>query len=195
MHTGKYLQILSQFADCPFFTNREASNLGVPSRMLAYYAQIGKLEKIAHGLYRMPQEWQETHTVFRDLFDTVATVPRGIICLLSALQIYNLTDQIMREFWIAIPNCDKCPIRSLTRFVRMRNCTLGVTTLTVAGWTIPIFDRERTVVDTFRYLDKEIAIKALKAYLASENVELKKIANYAQKLRVNLEPYLLALTT
>ncbi len=194
MSTAKYFHILSQFADRSYFTNREAHNSGVPSRMLAYYAQVGKLEKIAHGLYRLPRERQET-SLFRDLFETAATVPRGIICLLSALQIYNFTDQIMREFWIAIPNRDKPPVRALTRFVRMRNCTLGLATLAFEGWSLAIFDRERTVVDTFRYLDKEIAIKALKAYLASENVDLIKITAYAQKLRVNLEPYLLAFTT
>ena len=30
---------------------------------------------------------------------------------------------------------------------------------------IKIFDRERTFVDSFRYLDKETALKALQAYL------------------------------
>lgn len=75
---------------------------------------------------------------------------------------------------------------------------LGQTTVKIGKYTIKIFDRERTVVDAFRYLSHEIAIKALQGYLKtteSHKPNLPKLAKYAGILRVSIEPYILALTT
>ncbi|MFA6118634.1 MAG: hypothetical protein WCT85_01680 [Parachlamydiales bacterium] len=61
---------------------------------------------------------------------------------------------------------------------------------------LKIFDRERTIIDSFRYLSEEIAIKALKAYLNSkEKPNFKKPLKYAKILRVNIKTYILAYTT
>jgi len=60
-----------------------------------------------------------------------------------------------------------------------------------------IFDRERSIIDAFRYLDKEIALKALQAYLKTtkENKpDFKKLRKYAKTLRVDLTPYIMAFT-
>ncbi len=63
---------------------------------------------------------------------------------------------------------------------------------------IPIFDRERTIVDAFRLLSREIAIKALKIALTKggkNRIDLIKLQEYAKKLRCNIAPYLISLTT
>ncbi len=55
-----------------------------------------------------------------------------------------------------------------------------------------IFDRERTIVDAFRYLGRETTLKALKIALTkrgSEKVDIEKIRQYAKKLRIKIEPY------
>jgi predicted transcriptional regulator of viral defense system len=82
-----------------------------------------------------------------------------------------------------------------TKVVRMRNTTLGRTKTKIGSVWIPIFDRERTIVDAFRYLGRETAIKALKAALSgrgADRVDLEKLRQYAKALRVQIEPYLLA---
>lgn len=104
----------------------------------------------------------------------------------------------MREYWIAISNADKSPKRPHIRVVRMRNITLGLTTIKIGKYNVKIFDRERTVVDAFRYLSHEIAIKALQSYLKSstdQKPNLIKLSKYAKDLRINLTPYIMALTT
>ena len=109
-----------------------------------------------------------------------------------------MTDQIMREFWIAVPHAFKSPQRPNTRIIRMRNISLGQTEMRIGKYTLKIFDRERTVIDAFRYLSKEIAIKALKSYLRSTKQtkpDMKKLLAYAKELRVTIEPYILTLTT
>jgi hypothetical protein len=68
----------------------------------------------------------------------------------------------------------------------------------LSGVILPIFDRERTVVDAFRYLGRETAIKALKAAAQKrgrEKIDFEKLRKYARELRVDIEPYILAVTT
>jgi hypothetical protein len=104
----------------------------------------------------------------------------------------------MREYWIAIPNTDKSPKRPHSRIVRMRNMSLGLTTVKMGKYEAKIFDRERTIVDSFRYLSDEIAIKALQVYLqlsGEKKADPPKLSRYAKALRVNINKYILALTT
>lgn len=75
---------------------------------------------------------------------------------------------------------------------------LGKTFINLEGVKIPIFNRERTIVDAFRLLSHESAIKALKMALSQkgkQRLDLKKLQAYAKKLRVNIDPYLMAVST
>ncbi len=70
----------------------------------------------------------------------------------------------------------------INKIVRMRNMSLGRSKIDIGSETIEIFDRERTIVDAFRYLGKETAIKALKRGLSmqgSQRTDLKKLKVYA----------------
>lgn len=132
---------------------------------------------------------------WEDLAVTALSIQNGVICLISALCYYGLTDEIMREFWIAIPHATTSPSRENTRIVRMRNILFGQTTVKIGSRKIKIFDRERTVVDSFRYLDKETALKALQAYLKASRdrqPDIDKLLRYAKKLRVDLTSYISA---
>jgi hypothetical protein len=75
---------------------------------------------------------------------------------------------------------------------------LGRTEMDLNGVHIPIFDRERTIVDAFRLLSRETAIKALKMALVPKGwyrLDLNKMQDYAQKLRVDITPYLMTAIT
>lgn len=197
MHTTKYKDHLQQLQKIPCFKACYARELGVPSRMLAYFCRQGLIERIGRGIYRGSLFESHLANGTEDLMVTVQSIPRGIVCLLSALYLYELTDQMLREYWIAIPNAFKSPTRPHTRIVRMRNVSLGLTTFTMGEFTVPIFDRERTVVDAFRYLSHEIALKALQSYLKlPKNLQrIDRLSAYAKILRVKITPYILAFTT
>jgi hypothetical protein len=79
----------------------------------------------------------------------------------------------------------------------MRNIALGKTKLKLGEYNVQIFDRERCVIDAFRYFSIEIALKALQKYLRSREhkPQLEKLTDYAQILHVDLTPYILAYTT
>ncbi len=182
----------------PSFNASEARALGVSSSLLNYYVKQGKLEKISRGIFCgtssirkvVPFEWE-------DLITTTRSIPNGIICLISALAIYELTDEIPRQFWIAIPNQQFAPRRPKTKIIRMRDSKTGSTIIKLGSISIPIFDKERTIIDSFRLLTTEIAIKALKIYLSGKHGKpnLVKLRKYSQQFKASIEKYVDAFTT
>jgi predicted transcriptional regulator of viral defense system len=116
----------------------------------------------------------------------------------EALAIYELTDEIPRMHWIAVSHASKAPVWVGVKIIRMRNIELGATQIDVGNQKISIFDRERTIIDAFRYLSKEVAIKALKTAIShngKNKIHLTKLQKYAKDLRVNIANYLLAINT
>ncbi|MGR3912678.1 MAG: type IV toxin-antitoxin system AbiEi family antitoxin domain-containing protein [Candidatus Rhabdochlamydia sp.] len=195
MIKSKYSEAFRALSKKEVFSSAEGREAGMPPRMLSYFCSKGIIEKICHGIYKIKNldfgaafEWEE-------LALTALSIPKGVICLISALCYYDLTDEIMREFWIAIPHEKAAPSRENSRIIRMRNSSLGQITIKMGSSHIKIFDRERTVVDAFRFLDKETALKALKNYLKGSQEskpDIDKLLEYAKKLRVDLIPYISA---
>lgn len=180
------------------FRAKEARAKGVPTRMLAYFCRKGLIERVGRGLYRAAKAFNGGFSEYEELAVTALSIPHSAVCLISALCYYGLTDQIMREYWIAVPNSQRGPKRPHTRIVRMRNMSLGLTTVKIGKIKVKIFNRERTVVDAFRFLSHEIAIKALQAYLKTaidHKPDLPKLSKYAKSLRVDITKYILAMTT
>lgn len=198
MKNSKYDQTLKKLAEKAIFTAEEARKAGVSSRMLSHFCKKGLIERISRGVYKGAAVEVDIDFRWEDLALVAMSIPNGVVCLISALCYYSLTDQIMREFWIAVPHASRSPKRPKTRIVRMRNIELGQTEITIGANHLKIFDRERTIVDAFRYLSHEIALKALQEYLKQREPSkpnLDKLLKYAKALRVNLYPYIMALTT
>jgi len=197
MRQLKYIKKLETFFHVPFFTAADAEKREVPRHALAYLVKRGILERIYPGTFRFSQYEPEVEFQWENLALVAASIPDGVICLISALCYYNLTDQIMREIWIAVPHESHAPKRPNTRIVRMRNVELGKIEIALGEYRVLIFDMERCVIDAFRYLSKEIAIKAIQRYFQGTNYKPnpKKLGSYAKKLRVNITPYILSYTT
>jgi predicted transcriptional regulator of viral defense system len=194
MKKSKYYDNLKPLLKKEFFNSKQARQHGVPSRMLSYFYKIGILEKIGRGIYRSTESSTNIPFDLEDLFITAKSIKNGVICLLSALHYYGYSDQIMREYWIAIPNKQWPSKRSNVRIIRMRNLTLGLSKIKIDNFVVKIFDRERTILDCFKCFDKEIAITALKDYLKDEKKDLNKLYKYSEKLKININSYILALT-
>lgn len=196
--SGKIREIL-QLLTRPSFTAAEAKELGVSPACLAYYAAKGRIKRLGRGIYQgsdyvvSPENFQ-----WEDLINAVNSVPGGVICLISALAIYGLTEEIPRQHWIAVSHSTSIDRGASVRIVRFRNMDLGKTTVLLADVQMAIFDIERTIIDSFRLLSRETAIKALKMALSTRGksrLDLRKLQSYAKKLRFNIAPYLLTATT
>lgn len=192
------LRALGALLKVSSFTSKEAGVHGVTAATLSHYVKIGALERLARGVYRHKSAPTVNDLRWEDLVGAVQTVKEGVICLISALALYEVTEEIPREYWIAIKHGTSHKKAPLVRLIRMRDLSLGKTTFMIDGIKVPIFNLERTIVDAFRLLDKETAIKALKMAMkrkGSEKLNLRKLEDYAGKLKVNISPYILSVTT
>jgi hypothetical protein len=80
----------------------------------------------------------------------------------------------------------------------MRNHSLGISSVKLGAVEIPVYDLERALVEAFRVVSLEVAIEALKQAFSIEHKQrpnIQKMLEYAKKLRVKIEPYLLMVTT
>jgi predicted transcriptional regulator of viral defense system len=191
------LKKLEQLLTSPNFTSKEARACGVSPANLDYYIRTGEIERISRGLYRGAKAPEILNFQWEDLVSIIRSTQDGVICLISALALYELTEEIPRQHWIAIKNTTSRHFNPMVKVIRMRNHTLGKTVINIDGVTVPIFDRERTILDAFRYLSKETALKALKAGLEQpreKRIDVNKLLSYAKKMKVIIAPYLLALT-
>lgn len=178
-------QELIQLFQQPFFTLKEIRQLGITPSLISYYEKKGRVEKLERGIYKgTTVENDQFPFPYEDLFYAVSSIKNGVICLISALSIYELTEQIQRQYWIAVPNSNWASIRKGFKIIRMRNMTLGKTFLTYGNTKIPIFDKERTVIDSIKILDRETGLKALKIYLEpgeEHKPDIKKLLHYAKE--------------
>lgn len=175
-------------------TAADAAQLGVPRTYLSRLARQGQLEKIARGLYTSPEFPPSEHA---SLVEASYQIPKGIICLLSALRFHNLTTQSPHEVWMAIGHKAWAPKISPVRFVRMSGPALqfGVSEHRVSGRVIRVFTPAKTVADCFKFRYKiglDVAIEALKESRRLKKASIDELWAAAKVCRVAkvLRPYL-----
>src|SRR5947209_10198506 len=118
----------------------EAVRAGVHRRTLYALRDAGILEQLSRGLYRLADSPPLGNP---DLVTVARRVPRGVICLISALAFYDLTTQVPHEVYLAVPRAsapprlDYPPVR-IFRF-GTRAYAAGVETHAIDGTTVRIY--------------------------------------------------------
>lgn len=162
---------------------------GIPAVDIVNLCNTGYLERIRHGYYQLAAGYASSE---EQLIATL--IPKAIICVESALFHYGYSDFAPRKWSIAVPRSmsrTKLDIDALmlqTYYVQSEIYELGKTTADFNGVVLPIYDRERTICDCFKYrsrLDNEIFNKALNAYVNDSKKNLRNLSGYAKKLRVH----------
>lgn len=162
---------------------------GIPAVDIVNLCNTGYLERIRHGYYQLA-DWDTSSE--EQLIATL--IPKAIICVESALFHYGYSDFAPRKWSIAVPRSmsrTKLDIDALalqTYYVQSEIYELGKTTADFNGVILPVYDRERTICDCFKYrsrLDNEIFNKALNAYVNDSKKDLRNLSEYAKKLRVH----------
>ncbi|PWK35005.1 type IV toxin-antitoxin system AbiEi family antitoxin domain-containing protein [Cupriavidus plantarum] len=170
--------------------------LNAPRAVLARLTAAGSLEKVGRGLYRLSgAEPSESETL-----GTVATrVPQAVFCLLTALQFHELTTQLPRHLWIAMPRgshpprIDYPPIK-MVQFTGDAY-SAGVEVAMRDGVAIRVYSAAKTVADCFKHRNKiglDVALDALKDARAREKASVDDIWHFAKICRVAnvMRPYL-----
>ena len=165
--------------------------------LLSYYVNKGLLEKVGRGLYRNTQIPLDINVQWEGLAYTVLSIPKGVVTGISALDIYSITEEIPRQYWIAVPHNTTIGKRANTRIIKHRNHKIGISRISIGDIKIPIYDLERTLVDAFKLLSIETAIKALKSAFnhPDHKPNIPKIQEYSNKLRTPMREYILMVTT
>ena len=87
------------------FELREA---GVTGATMSRMERAGEVIRLARGVYQLPDtDLDPNHS----LAEAAKQVPRGVVCLVSALAFHGLTDQISPKVWMAIGPKDWAPQR------------------------------------------------------------------------------------
>lgn len=148
----------------------------------------GYVEKIRRGYYQWinPDDFSEVGTVIR-LF------PDAILCMDTALRYYGYSDRTPGDWHLAVSkDSGKSRFKIDYPFVKPYYVEpavleLGMTTGTMDGHAIRIYDKERLICDCLRYrnkMDKEIFNKAIQKYIADPEKSIPKLMEYAGPLRV-----------
>ena len=80
---------------------RDLSPLGISRVSLTRAVGRGQLERVGRGLYGLPGRAVSAHG---SLAEVARRVPKGVVCLLSALRFHGLSTQAPFEVWLAIEN-------------------------------------------------------------------------------------------
>lgn len=173
---------------------------GVTAATMSRMERDGEVLRLARGLYQLPDAPLDAH---HSLAEAAKRVPKGVVCLVSALAFHQLTDQLPRQVWIAIgqkdwaPKDDGASVR-LVRFTD-RLLTEGVESHTVEGVPVKVFGVAKTVTDCFRYRNKiglSVAIEGLQEALRQRKTTPGEIVKQAERgaIATVIRPYLEALT-
>lgn len=175
---------------------RDLADANIPRIVLARLVESGALEKVSRGLYRLPDANPSEH----DSLVTVALrVPQAVFCLLSALQFHELTTQLPRQVWIAmprgshVPKIDYPPIK-MVQFTG-ETYTEGVEEHKRDGVTLRVYSVAKTVVDCFKHRNKiglDVALEALRDARTRKKVSANELWRFAKICRVAnvMRPYL-----
>lgn len=188
--------VLALAAQQPLLRARDLAAHGVPTVVLTRLVSMGQLERIARGVYSLPGRALSAH---QSLAEVALRVPRGVVCLLSALRVHGIGTQAPFEVWVAIPSHSPTPRldRPALRVVRMSGPALveGIESVLVDGVAVPVFSADKTIADCFKFRHKiglEVALEALRDGWAQRKLSMDALWRHATVNRVAnvMQPYL-----
>jgi len=182
------------------FRPRELDRVGIPREYLRQAKDRGLVRQIGRGLYVADGSRVTEHHTF---VEAAKRVPRGVICLLSALRFHGLTTQSPHEVWIAIahearrPRADYPPMR-IVHFSG-KAFSYGIEGKKLEGVAVRVFSPAKTVADCFKYRNKiglEVALEALRDCYRRRKATMDELFMAAKVCRVArvIQPYLESLT-
>lgn len=180
---------------------RDLLEQGLPTITLTRLVSSGKLERVARGVYSLPDQSISEH---RSLAEVAIRVPRGVVCLLSALRAHDIGTQAPLEVWLTIPHHMLSPKlnQPSLRVVRMsgKSLTEGIEKMIIDGVAVPVFNPAKTIADCFKFRNKigpDVALEALREGWRKRKVTMDDLWHYATINRVAnvMRPYLEAMTT
>jgi predicted transcriptional regulator of viral defense system len=186
----------------------EFTEAGVTAATVSRMKAKGQIVRLGRGLYQLPDASVDVNHSFAA---AAKLVPKGVVCLTSALAFHELTDTMPSRVWMAIGPKDRMPrtVRPPLQFVRFgqKVLTSGIEEHKIEGVRVRIYSPAKTVVDLFRYRRSagkryqkspglNLALEGLREALRLRKATPSQIARYANEAGVwkIVQPYLEAMT-
>jgi predicted transcriptional regulator of viral defense system len=170
--------------------------IGAPRIALTRMTQSGQLERAGRGLYRLPGALGSESD---SLSIVAAKVPRGVFCLLTALQFHELTTQLPRRVWIAMPRGSHLPQIDYPPLTMVQlndeSHAAGIEIHERDQAELRVYGVAKTIADCFKFRNKvglDVALEALRDAHAKSKVTIDELWHFAQICRVAnvMRPYL-----
>ncbi len=183
-------------------TTAELAKLGISRpmlfRALGELIGQGRITRVARGRYQIASIRPETDS----WLTAQHQYPQGVLCLLSALLLHDLTTQSPREVWLALP---KSAWRKPARYPPLRIVhlsgvafTAGIETRSRTGGAVRVYSVAKTIADCFKFRNQvglDVALEALREGWKARCFTLEELDAMARVCRVQavLRPYVEAL--
>ena len=192
--------IQSAFKTASVLRTRDLEAHGIWRAKLRDFVVAGFLQRVGRGLYsRAGFKVGENHS----LVEVGKRIPRGAVCLLSALRFHGLTTQQPHDVWLALDGKARVPkvdFLSL-RIVRFSGAALreGLDEHMIEGVPVKIYNPAKTVADCFKFRNKiglDVALEALRETWRARRCSVSDLMRYARVCRVAnvMRPYIESLT-
>jgi len=179
---------------------KDLNQHGIPVIYLRRLLHRGELVQPARGVYAVAGHEPTLH---HSLAMVSKRIPRGVVCLLSALAYHEIGTQLPSVVWLAIDQRSRPLVTTdlPAKIVRFGAQSLveGVEEHSVEGVTRRITNPAKTVADCFKFRNKvglDIAVEALKDAWRRRKVTMAELDRFAATNRVThvMRPYLEMLT-
>jgi predicted transcriptional regulator of viral defense system len=181
---------------------------GVTAATVSRMKEKELIVQLSRGLYQLPGAAVDANHSFAE---AAKLVPKGVICLTSALAFHELTDAIPSRVWMAIgpkdrrPRVENPPLQFVRFGVKVRNA--GIKEHMIEGVRVRIYNPAKTIVDLFRYRRSagrryqktpglNLALEGLREALRQRKATPAEVARYANEAGIwkVVQPYLEAMT-
>lgn len=171
-----------------FASYSDLINAGFYKALIGDALDSGQIERLSRGVYGLTGMPDLSHP---DLVTVSVIVPKGIICLISALSFHEVTDEIPHYTDVAIPARSRAnKIKNIpVRYYRFSKKTweAGIEDHNIDGHTIRVYSLAKTIADCFRFRNQigmDVARSALKNAFEQKKVSHQEIMKYAKICQV-----------
>ena len=187
-------------ANLGVFRARDMVAAGYSREYLRRLVGREQVRQLGRGLYASVNFDGDHHLT---LVEAAKRVPRGVFCLISALQFHRIGTQAPHQVWLALPRATNFPRSGNPpfRFCKFSQASyaFGVEEHALPGGPVRIYSPAKTVADCFKYRNKyglDVAVEALREGWREKKFTMSELTKAAAVCRVSrvLQPYLEMLT-
>lgn len=182
-----------------YLQRQQVVDAGIDPHLLSAWVEQGRAERVQRGVYRdaaAPPLTNET------LVELALRIPKGIVCLRSALSFHELSTVMPGEIDLAIPHksrtppIDYPPVRFY--YFTERVYRYGVEEHPSGPTALKVYSPEKTLADMLYYrneLGNDLFLEGLQTYMRRPRANPRKVMEAARVRRVHgqMSTYLEAL--